>query len=135
MMSHVMTTGVWCGMVSNIVGGIVLSTSAVESTVAGSTVVSGSTVASTVAMCSVAPTPCLVIETTSLRAGTSRGCCMSKCSTKLRGCRVMVFATVWCNRSCVIATKMPVLVLVVIHELWLCRTRTGSTVVSTAALR
>ena len=129
MMSHVMTTGVWCGMVSNIVGGIVLSTSAVESTVAGSTVVS------TVAGCSVAPTPCIVIETNSLRAGTSRGCCMSKCSTKLRGCRVMVFATVWCNRSCVNATKMPVLVLVVIHELWLRHTRTGSTVVSTVALR
>ena len=34
MMSHVMTTGVWCGMVSNIVGGIVVTTSAVESTVA-----------------------------------------------------------------------------------------------------
>ena len=120
MMSHVLTTGVWCGMVSNIVGGIVLSTSAMESTVAGN-MVSGS---------SVAPTPCPIIENTSLRAGTSWGCCMSKCCTKLRGCRVMVSATVWCNRSCVNVAIMPVLILV--HELWLRRTR--RTLATTAVL-
>ena len=89
------------------------------------TTVAGRTLVSTVAGCSVAPTPCIVIETTALRAGTSRSCCMSKCSTKLRGCRGMVFATVWGNRSCVNATKMPVLVLVGIHKLWLCRTSTA----------
>ena len=129
MMSHVMTTGVGCRMVSNIVGRIVVSTSAVVSTVAG-TMVPGSSVLSTVAMRSAAPTPCLVIENTSLRASTSWGCCMSKCCTKLRGCRVMVSATVWCNRSCVNVAIMPVLILV--HELWLRRTR--RTLATTAVL-
>ena len=110
-MSHVMTTGVGCRMVSNII---------VVSTIAGSTVVS------TIAGCSVTPTTCINIEATALWAGTSRSCCMSKCSTKLRWCIGKVVATIWGNRSWVNATKMPVLVLVGIHKLWLRRTSTAT---------
>ena len=119
-MSHVMTTGVGCRMVTNIAGGIVVSTiagSAVVSTIAGRTMVATITIAGR----SVAP---IMIKTTALRAGTLRSCCMSKSSTKLRGCRGMVVATIWGNRSCVNPTKMPVLVLVGIHKLWLRRTST-----------